>query len=270
MFERKLFNDLLARMKTMQIVAIGGGELKDRETLRIDRFIVELTGKRKPKALFIPTASGDAEGYCNTFDRIYGELLGCRTDHLQLISCAEDRSQAEDKILGSDLIYVGGGNTMRMMKQWRRCGVDYMLMTAGKQGAVLAGLSAGAICWHDFGHSDSRSFAEKNSWSFIRVRGLGLCKGIFCPHLDAERRKKPFAQMILRYGGVGIACDNNAAVWYNNSKAIAKASKRKAAVHVFRRMGSKIMIEKYEDGEEVQIANITLHLTASPLRARVR
>ncbi len=235
----------------MQIVAIGGGELKDRETLKIDRFIVELTGKRSPKALFIPTASGDDEKYYSTFDRIYGTLLGCRTDYLRLLSCIKDRKQAEDKILSAHLVYVGGGNTLRMMRLWRRLGIDQMLINAGKQGTVLAGLSAGAICWYEWGHSDSGSFAGKCNWSFIRVRGLGMCRGIFCPHLDVEHRTKSFSQMIEHYGILGVACDNNAAVWYNSGEMVAKTSRPRATVSIFQRIGSKVRIKKYRNGETI-------------------
>ena len=69
---------------TQKIVAIGGGEIKDRETLEIDKRIVELTGKTRPKALFIPTASGDAAGYIDTFAACYGKRLGCQTRTLSL------------------------------------------------------------------------------------------------------------------------------------------------------------------------------------------
>ena len=107
----------------MNIVAIGGGEIRERETLAIDQWIVRLTKKRKPRALFVPTASGDAQGYCETFDNIYGEELGCKTDHLLLLSNDRDAKQIEKKVLGADVIYVGGGNTLRMMKLWRKLGV---------------------------------------------------------------------------------------------------------------------------------------------------
>lgn len=66
------------------IVAIGAGQMKTFETLSIDKRIVELTGKSQPKALFIPTASEDAEGYWHTFDRVYGQRLGCKTNVLYL------------------------------------------------------------------------------------------------------------------------------------------------------------------------------------------
>lgn len=113
-----------------KVVAIGGGEISKFETLKIDEEIVKLTGKANPKALFIPTASGEPEGYYESFDLVYGKTLGCKTDVLFLIKDNLDSSQIEDKILWADLIYVGGGNTKMMMEIWRFKGVDKMLMDA--------------------------------------------------------------------------------------------------------------------------------------------
>lgn len=240
----------------MQIVAIGGGEIKDQETLPLDKFIVDLAGKRSAKALFVPTASGDAEGYCDTFDRVYGAELGCSTDHLLLLSRDKERNRLEEKLLEADIIYVGGGNTLKMMKLWRRLGVDGLMKKAGQRGVILAGLSAGAICWHEWGYSDSQSFSGRSEWVFIRVKGLGFCRGIFCPHLDVERRHEPFSEMIARRGGFGIACDNNAAVWYRKGhKAMVKTSHKDAGVHLYKRKEGRVVVEVFYDGEEIESTN---------------
>ncbi len=233
----------------MQIVAIGGGEIKRRETLPLDELVVELTGRCHPRALFIPTASRDAEGYCDTFDRIYGGLLGCRTEHLLLHGRDRSPRVAAEKIAAADLIYVGGGNTLMMMTLWRRLGVDRALRSAGRRGAVLAGLSAGAICWHEWGHSDSRSFTRERGWSYIRVKGLGFVRGTFCPHLDAERRRAPFSRMMLRRGGCGIGCDNRAAIWYSHGQAVAKTASSAARVCLFVRRAGRIDVSTMRDGD---------------------
>jgi dipeptidase E len=238
----------------MQIVAIGGGELKDKETFSIDKFIVDLAGKKSARALFIPTASGDAEGYCDTFDRIYGNKLGCKTDNLLLLSRDKERNHFEEKLFEADIIYVGGGNTLKMMKLWRRSGIDSLMKKAGQRGAVLTGISAGAICWYQWGHSDSQSFSKKPQWDFIRVKGLGFCRGIFCPHFDAEFRKKYFYEMITRRGGLGVACDNNAAVWHNNGrKPIVKTAHNNSAVHLYKRKNGKVVVEAFHDGQELTL-----------------
>ena len=238
----------------MDIVAIGGGEIRSRETLPIDKFIVDLAGKKSPKALFVPTASSDAKGYCNTFDEIYGKELGCRTEHLLLLNRHKNRSQIQEMILGADIIYVGGGNTLRMMKLWRKLGVNRHIDTASQQGTILSGISAGAICWHQWGHSDSRSFSGTSEWSYMRVKGLGFRPGIFCPHLDEEQRHKPFSKMIQRHGGLGIACDNNAAIWYRDGKEpLVKCSKKGATVRLYRRKDREVHVETFRCGETIGV-----------------
>ena len=93
----------------MKLVAIGGGEIRRLETFSIDRKIVELTGKRKPKALFLPTSQGDPDNYCETFKQIYGDKLGCKIDFLKSVREKPSFHEIKRKTLSADLIYVGGG-----------------------------------------------------------------------------------------------------------------------------------------------------------------
>lgn len=195
----------------MKIVAIGGGELGESETLTIDQRIVELTGVAKPSALFIPTASNDSVEYAATFAHIYGETLGCETNTLFLLGEPPTTTQIVAAIRKADLIYVGGGNTLKMMKCWRKLGVDKLLIEAAKTNTVLCGLSAGALCWFEYGHSDSMSFYHPDDWNYIRVKCLGLLPFTGCPHYDGEDRDKNFQAMIAREGGIGIALDDCAA-----------------------------------------------------------
>ena len=237
----------------MQIVAISGGDLRTKQTLRIDKFIVDLTGKRKPAALLIPTASADSARYPEAFDRIYGGVLGCRTDHLLLYGRPTDRRDAKRKILDADLIYVGGGNTLRMMRFWRRLGIDRLLRRAGTSGTVLCGISAGAICWHEWGHSDSRSFSGRPDWPYVRVKGLGFLPGLFCPNLDGEARSDSLAEMVQKHGDRTVACDNNAAVYYDGPAAVCVSSRKRARSHVYERRAGEVAVRSYQDGEALDI-----------------
>lgn len=192
------------------IVAIGGSD-----SPVINREIIRLSGKKKPKVLFIPTASDDEFHYLAWFQHRFGEDLGCETEVMCLLS--ENLPQAEIKrmIEMADIIYVGGGNTLKMMRKWRFLGVDSQLKKAYQRGAVMCGVSAGAICWFESGHSDSISYYNPKKWDYIRVKGLGLIDAFFCPHYDNEAlgipRKKSFQKMLLKFGGCGIAVDNYAA-----------------------------------------------------------
>jgi dipeptidase E len=195
----------------MRIVAIGGGEMGEGQTLAIDRRIVGLTGASWPNALFIPTASSDSTDYAAMFARIYGDTLGCNVTVLYLLNDPPSHEQIAEMILGADLIYVGGGNTLKMMKLWRRLGVDTLLIEAAARNKVLCGLSAGELCWFQYGHSDSMSFYRPDDWDYIRVKCLGLLPFTACPHYDGENRQQNFQKLIARDGGIGIALDDCAA-----------------------------------------------------------
>ena len=192
-----------------KIVAIGGGDLRTLQTLDIDREIVELSGKERPKALFIPTASSDSVEYWEAFDRMYGGQLGCDTDVLYMLGKRPLQERLQEAILSADVIYVGGGNTLKMMRRWRLLGVDKLLEEAYAKGTVLAGLSAGCICWFSYGHSDSMSFyAADDDWSYIRVKGMGFIDAFGCPHYNGETRKEDFQAMMRRHSGVGIGVED--------------------------------------------------------------
>jgi dipeptidase E len=173
------------------IVAIGGGEIRTKGTAPIDQELIRLAKKKHPMLLFIPTASSDSDRYWKHIQEYFGEFLKCRTDVLFLIKEQPSREQIRRKISSADIIYVGGGNTLLMMRIWRRLGVDHLLKGAYENGTVLAGISAGSICWVDSGHSDSMSFYNPRKWKYINVRGLGLLKGIHCPHYNSMTRGIP-------------------------------------------------------------------------------
>lgn len=198
------------------IVAIGGGDLRTLATEPIDRAIIDLSGCSVPNVLFVPTASSDSEEYSQAFDHAYGAVYGCPTDVLYLLGSAPTFAQIADKVRWADVVYVGGGNTLKMMRLWRRLGVDRLLRGAHAAGTVLCGTSAGAICWFERGHSDSMSFYHPDRWDYIAVTGMGLLPGLACPHYDGDTggvpRRKHFHDMLARRGGRGLAIDNDCAV----------------------------------------------------------
>lgn len=200
-----------------KIIAIGGGEIGrpgvKTETLAIDREIVKLSNKKNPKLLFIPTASGDAEGYVEMIKNYFGKSLGCNVDSLELITKKYSKKEIEEKILKTDIVYVGGGNTLKMMKVWRKFGVDELLKKAMEKGVAMSGLSAGSICWFRWGNSDSKRFGKNKQASMIRVRGLNIVQALHCPHYDVEvGREKSLKDMMKKNGGIAIAIDNCAAI----------------------------------------------------------
>ncbi len=199
-----------------KIVAIGGGEIGRRgypvETTEIDQEIIRLSGKSKPKLLFIPTASSDSETYYDAVKKHFGTSLDCKTDVLYLLANKPSGKEIEDKILSSDIIYVGGGNTLKMMIAWRKLGVDAILEKAYKRNIVLSGLSAGAICWFKYGSSDSRKYANPEA-GLIKVRTLNFINALCCPHYHTEADRRPhLRELMKKTSGIGIALDNCCAI----------------------------------------------------------
>jgi len=195
-----------------KIVAIGGGEIgRSRhpiETIEIDHEIIRLSSKKHPQLLFIPTASDDAESYIKTIEDYFGKRLGCRVDFLCLIKEKLSAEEISKKILSSDIVYVGGGNTLRMMNIWRKFKVDEILKKAYEKNIVLSGVSAGAICWFKWGNSDSIKLKNKKS-EYTKVRGLGFINALHCPHYDVEKeRKGSLKDMMKKEHGVAIALEN--------------------------------------------------------------
>ena len=206
-------------MNQAMIVAIGGGRsyvpCGIPETFTIDQEIVRLAvsqNRRTPRVLFIPTASGDDIDYCNGIYSIYHLRLKCEYDYLRIVADSLSYPQIRDKIAWADVVYVGGGNTIAMMEIWRKHGVDKLLVEAYEHGIVMAGLSAGAICWFDWGLSDSLKFSHPTNWKPVPVRGLGLLPFGCSPHHDSEGwRRLAFEKAVKECRGLGVTIEDNCA-----------------------------------------------------------
>jgi dipeptidase E len=245
----------------MKIIAIGGGEIGRPnknggfypvETIAIDKEIIKLTGKKNPKLLFIPTASSDSELYCEIVKKYFGNKLGCKTDVLYLIKEKISKKEIEKKVFDSDIIYVGGGNTLKMMRVWKKNGLDKILKQAHEKDIILSGLSAGAICWFKWGNSDSRRFDNPKADS-IKVSGLGLINALYCPHYDVEKhRKDGLKKMMKKTSGVAIAVDNCCAIEIIDDKCRIISSKPSANAYKAYWKGNKYYEEVIKKEKELK------------------
>lgn len=232
----------MSAVSSLKLMAIGGGNLRVGETRRIDQRIVELAGARSPRVVFLPTASGDNPDYAEAFRRVYGSELGARVSVVNLLTDRPSESDIRGLLADAHIVYVGGGNTLRMMKLWRRLGVDRLLHTAARRGCVMAGLSAGGICWWRNGHSDSRAYAGSDEWAYICVRGLGIVDATFCPHYHAEGREADVARFVERRGEPVVACDNNTAIEIVGGRWRVFRSRRTGkAYHIVRERGMAVV-----------------------------
>ena len=175
-------------MNTKNIVAIGGGGFgRSLGTLEIEKYIISLTSKKRPKICFIPTASGDSSLYKLNFYRAFSKL-DCITSHIDFFSRTEN---LEEKVLTQDIIYVGGGNTKSMLAVWKEWNLHNILQIAYENGIVMSGVSAGAICWFEKGITDS--FARELNI----IDCLGIVDGIACPHFDEEKEREPYVSDVI-------------------------------------------------------------------------
>ena len=133
-----------------RILAIGGGELKTRETLKIDEYIAaeakKIAGEKRACGLFLPTASHDCMPYYNTFHKIYTGLFGIKTDVLLVCNREPDFVKWQEKIEKADFLYVGGGDTVFMIEEWKRTGLLELLRGAYEKGKFLCGQIGRASC----------------------------------------------------------------------------------------------------------------------------
>ena len=134
-------------------VLIGGGEIRNKTTLQIDEYIVSLAkahaGDKRPRALFIGTASHDFMPYFNSFRKTYTGVFDVKVDCLLTVYTTYDKEKMAEKFALADVIYVGGGDTLYMIDKWKETGVDEMILSAYSSGVPVCGLSAGAICWFE-------------------------------------------------------------------------------------------------------------------------
>jgi dipeptidase E len=176
-----------------KIIAIGGGDFN--ETDKINKEIIRLCGKDKPKALYAPTAGSDTEFYCREFITYFGEILGCETEILYLGKEKTEKEEIQERIFTSDIIYVGGGITGEMISVWKTYGVDSILKEAYEKGIVITGVSAGAMCWFTWCGAGVRDQTKKLI-NLLKVPGLGWIDGLCCPHYNDPRRKRMLKALI--------------------------------------------------------------------------
>lgn len=210
------------------LFALGGGEIAEAETRPIDEAVIDATGVDDPQVLFLPTASGDADEYVENFRAYYGDELGCSTSVARVAGASE--APVEERIEAADAVYVGGGDTGYMLDTWRTRGIDDLLRSAWEDGTVMAGLSAGALCWFAGGLSDAVALEEV---AYGPVDGLGFVGDLHATvHADPDRREQ-FRQYLAVRDAPGIALEDLAAIEVRDGEwRVHTASPNAFAFHV--------------------------------------
>jgi peptidase E len=194
-----------------ETIFVWGGDIN----LKFVQYVADLTKKESPKICYLPTASADNPDNIKYWSNICNTL---KVDTIILkvwVSSSEKNPSFEDILLNSDAIVVGGGNTLNMLGIWKAQEIDAILNKALKKGIILAGGSAGSICWFQTGISDSRPV------NLSIVEGLGFLPYSNCPHFSQETRKSLYFELI-KEGKIpsGYACDELAGILFKNGKAV--------------------------------------------------
>jgi peptidase E len=201
------------------------------------RYMAQLTGKPRPKLLFLPTASADnVTGILNWY-KTCSTLEVTPMVQESFIASTRQSQSWEEVFLSVDGIVCSGGNTLNQQAIWKAQGIDVILRKAWDQGIVLGGASAGSLCWFEEGTTDSRPK------ELSKVTCLGFLKGSHCPHYDAEPGRRPLYQKLIASGEMkpGYACDNNAGIYFeDNTVKRVVASKAGSKVYYVSMVDGKV------------------------------
>lgn len=230
-----------------RIVAIAGGDLQS--NLPINKYIVNMDKKNIHNLLFIGTASEDAEEYINNIKTTF-EQMNCCVKALCLSTKEYMPKEIDELLEWADIIYVGGGNTFYMMEVWRKYGLDSKLKEIYlNDTAILTGISAGAMCWFNCGHSDSEVFWVNDVVGYGWINDLlNIHPYAYCPHY--EERVESFDKMIIEKSIVGLAMESDTAFVEQNGRIN----------YIKCNEASKVYIIKNDDGtlvkEELEVEMI--------------
>jgi dipeptidase E len=201
----------------------GGGFTMEPANPLLDDYVLSLARTREPKILFLGTASGDTTPQINAFKaRFTGRT--CVAEHLSLFRLRETKRPLAELVAEQDILYVGGGSMRNLLAIWRAHELDGMLIEAWERGTVLAGLSAGAMCWFQWGLTRSSGPPEP-------IEGLGLLEGSLTVHADGEPERLPVWLAHLRDGTLpgGWALDDGVGLLFRGRTLERVVSSRTGA-----------------------------------------
>jgi dipeptidase E len=203
------------------IVAMGGLSWEDEERRRLEDYWLGLTGRERPRVLFVPTAAADD---AQTTLAIQDQLAD-RAEFSRVSFFPWPPAGLRELALAQDAIYVSGGNTANALAIWRVHGFDEILREAWEAGIVLTGWSAGMICWFEAGVTDSFS-PELDGMR----DGLAFLPGSACPHYGSESKRRPVYERLVAEGfPPGLAADDCVALRFDGTELAEVVSARRDA-----------------------------------------
>jgi peptidase E len=209
----------MARVVPRILATSGGFRVTERwgvvEPAGLVRAALQLTGKPRPRLALVPTATGDDR---TTLARLFGAFRGWSVDvcHLELFTMPN--ADPRTLLLEQDVIWVGGGSVANLLAVWRTHGLDTIMREAWEAGIVLTGVSAGSICWHLGGPTDSFGPVLRPV-----TNGLGLLPYGNGVHYDKEEQRRPLLQALVAKGTLprSYATDDTTGVLYEGIEPVA-------------------------------------------------
>lgn len=204
------------------IIALGGGDLKEKTTLKIDEEIAKLAklhaGEKRAYGLFIGTASHDSMPAFNSFRKTYTSVFDIKADCALTVYGEMSIDKIKDKFLKADFIYVGGGDTKFMLDKWKETGLDVLIKEAYDRGVILCGRSAGAICWFKDMYTDY-DIMRGESKDYKLLKGLGYLEGVCSPHYNL--RRVDYQKALIENGfKEGYGLEDNGAMMFVNGEFV--------------------------------------------------
>ena len=227
------------------IIAIGGGEIKSKTTLKIDEYIAKLAkkhaGDKRATGLFFGTASHDSMPYFNSFRKTYTSVFDIKADVALTVYGEMNKEHIQAKIDAADMIYAGGGDTVFMLDKWRETGLLSSILAAYEAGKIICGLSAGAICWFRDMYTDYEIMRGESA-EYVLKKGLGVLDGTMCPHFN--EREKDFIEVMLKNDiKTAYGVENDAALVFVDGKLTESLSSG-GNVYLLTNDGDKIIKTK--------------------------
>jgi peptidase E len=230
------------------ILATSGG-YRDHDRLRFQfadllHYAVDLSGACAvvPRVCNISTASGDDPRFQMDMSEA-GRVAGFNLTHLSLFSMP-NVDDIEGHLMEQDVVWVNGGSVANLLAVWRVHGLDQILRRVWQAGVVLAGVSAGSICWFEGGTTDSFGPGLR-----AVTNGLGFLPYANGVHYDSEDRRRPLVHRLVANGTLGTThcTDDGVGMLYRGSEFVEAVSEQAGkGAYIVRREGDGAVEERLE------------------------
>ena len=206
-------------MPTARILATSGGFVAGpvQRSYRLGKMLLDaltITGSVRPKICVLETAMGDdLSMYAVVFEAF--NAAGCEVTNLRVFP--QPSAEPEERLTNCDLVWVGGGSVANLLSLWRLHGIDGAMRAAWEKGVILSGVSAGSLCWHVGGTTDS--FGPVLEPVTNALGFLPFANGV---HYDSEPQRRPLLQALVANGTlpeVAYATDDHVGIWYEGTEA---------------------------------------------------